>query len=254
MSAHIRALLETDRRWAVYALGDLEPPHNTYSEWLTATDEAALLLLYRRISPTVLFALGAPTPVRVLLQQVTDPELYLLVRPEILPLIAERYQVQTQIPMWRMVLEPRHFPTAPASSAVRLSMEDVPALYALFADGRATGEEPDFFFPALVAEGAFFGVWEGEALVAAAGTHLVSDNLSVGAVGCVYVRREARGRGLGRTVTQAVTAHLLARGLQTIALNVKQGNAPAIRVYETLGYERYCAFYEGTAALRETAG
>lgn len=250
MPATIREILETDRRWAVYALGDLEPPHSEFSEWRTTPDGSALILLYRRVTPNVLFTLGAPEQLHPLLEQLTEPELFLLVRPEILPVLKERYIVQSEIPMWRMILEPSRFPSVSADGAVRLGLEEVPALYALFADGRTTGEEPDFFFPALVVEGAFFGIWEGAELVAAAGTHLVSENLSLAAVGCVYVCRDRRGRGLGRMVTQAVTAHLLARGLQTIALNVKQSNSPAIYVYETLGYERYGAFYEGAATLR----
>jgi RimJ/RimL family protein N-acetyltransferase len=36
-------------------------------------------------------------------------------------------------------------------------------------------------------------------------------------------------------------------GLHTIALNVNQRNAAAIRVYERLGFARHCAFYEGIA-------
>lgn len=250
MPPSIREILETDRRWAVYALGDLEPPHSEFSEWRTTEDGSALLLLYRRVTPNVLFTLGTLEQLRPLLEQLAEPALFLLVRPEILPVLKERYNVESEIPMWRMILEPSRFPQSTASGAVRLGLAEVPALDALFGDGRATGEEPDFFFPALVAEGAFFGIWGAGELIAAAGTHLVSENLSLAAVGCVYVRRDKRGQGLGRAVTQAVTAHLLARGLQTIVLNVKQSNAPAIHVYESLGYERYCAFFEGVAEFK----
>jgi ribosomal protein S18 acetylase RimI-like enzyme len=49
--------------------------------------------------------------------------------------------------------------------------------------------------------------------------------------------------------TSAVVADLLARReLQVIALNVRQDNAAAISVYERLGFERYCAFFEGRAS------
>ncbi len=84
--------------------------------------------------------------------------------------------------------------------------------------------------------------------------------LGVAAVGNVYTRRDRRGRGLAARVTSAVTAHLLRHDppLSTVALNVNQHNAAALRVYAGLGYERYCGFHEGLARriddpLRATA-
>ena len=53
----------------------------------------------------------------------------------------------------------------------------------------------------MVTDGVFFGVYEGEALVAAAGTHLVSREEGAAAIGNIYTRRDRRGRGLGRAVT-----------------------------------------------------
>ncbi len=79
-------------------------------------------------------------------------------------------------------------------------------------------------------------------------------------MGNVYTRRDRRGRGLAARVTSAVTAHLLRHDppLSTVALNVNQHNAAALRVYAGLGYERYCGFHEGLARkiddpLRATA-
>jgi predicted GNAT family acetyltransferase len=129
----------------------------------------------------------------------------------------------------------------------RLARTDLPALAALYADGQTTGEVPDFFNPPMLEQGVFFGVYEGGSLIAAAGTHLISTELSVGAVGNVYTRRDRRGRGLAAQATSAVTAELVRSGLATIALNVNQHNAPAQRVYERLGYVRYCPFFEGVA-------
>lgn len=244
--ARIRAILETDRNWSVYALGDLAPENAAHCEWHAAPDDAALLLIYRAFDLPVLFALGPPAAVAPLLAEVHEPRLYLLAQPAVLPLLAARGTIQHQQAMWRMVLRPAAFPgPAPCPGLAALSLADFPALEALYADGAAAGEAPDFFNRAQVAGGVFWGVRTDGGLTAAAGTHLVAPELGVGAVGNVYVRRDQRGRGLGRAVTAAVTAALLERGLATIALNVNQLNTPALRTYTGLGFERTGAFYEG---------
>jgi predicted GNAT family acetyltransferase len=155
--------------------------------------------------------------------------------------------------MWRMLLDPAAFGAAAVTGAVRLTMADLPALQQLYADGEASGEAPDFFSPEMLNQGVFFGVREGEALVAAAGTHLYTPAERIGTVGNVYTRRDRRGRGLASQVTQCVTAELLRLRLQTIVLNVAQPNAAAIQVYERLGFRRYTAFYEGRARGRSFA-
>jgi ribosomal protein S18 acetylase RimI-like enzyme len=250
---HVQALLETDRDWAVYALCDLAPPHAQFSEWRVADDRSALLLLYREFATPVLFAFGPSEAVARLLAGVHEPELYLLIRPEHLPVVTERYRVAEPLAMWRMTLRVEAFSVTNGHEwreCARLGPEHFAQLEALYADGADTGEAPDFFNRAQVECGVFYGVREGDALMAAAGTHLFSEALGIGAVGNVYVRRDRRSRGLGRTVTRAVTAELLRRNLRTVGLNVRQDNAAAIRVYESLGYRRYCPFYEGLAVLK----
>ena len=61
----------------------------------------------------------------------------------------------------------------------------------------------------------------------------------------VYLGDGYRGRGLGRAVTAAVLHELV--GIETIGLNVRADNEAAIRVYESLGFERYCDFREALA-------
>ena len=246
--AEIRAILETDRPWAVYALGDLAPGFWEHSEWWCAPSGGpALVLLYRAFQTPVLFALGRPELVRIILDGIHEREMYLSIRPEILPLVKARYQVRHQTAMWRMVLDPARLGPAPLEGTVRLGSADLPALQHLYADGRPTGEVPDFFSPSMIEPGVFYGIREGRALVAAAGTHLVAPSESVGAIGNVYTRRDRRGCGLASRVTSAVAAELLRMDLRTIALNVNQCNAAAIRVYERLGFACYCTFYEGMA-------
>jgi GNAT superfamily N-acetyltransferase len=272
----IRSILETDRSWSLYALGDLQPPLWEQCEWYAAAGaEPALALLYRGAGTPVLLTVGAPEAVRPLLTEIADePTLLLHVRPEIVALLRARYEVRDERPMWRMILstddqrsgfqlpapgsrlqapsskstEPGAWSLEPgAEEVVRLGPEDLGTVQALFADGDAAGETPDFFFPSMLSGGLFFGIREGDALVAAAGTHLIVPSEGVAAVGNVYTRRDRRGRGLAAQVTSAVTRELQRMGLRTIGLNVSQTNAPAIRVYERLGYERYCGFCEGIA-------
>jgi GNAT superfamily N-acetyltransferase len=247
--AVIRAILNTDRSWSAYLLGDLAPGLFEQCEWRCSSSGApALVLLYRGFQTPVLSAIGEPTAVREILAETgEEPEIYLHIRPEILPPVQARYRDCEAWPMWRMVLEPASFRAQLDAQAVRLGTGDLPALERLYADGAEAGEAPGFFLPRMLAEGVYFGIREGDELVAAAGTHLVVPAEAVGAVGNVYTRRDRRGRGLAGQVTAAVTMELLRQHLLTIVLNVSQANEPAVRVYERLGYQRYCPYYEGLA-------
>ena len=97
----------------------------------------------------------------------------------------------------------------------------------------------------MVSDGVFHGVFQGEDLIAVAGTHLVSRDEGAAAIGNVYVRRDRRGNGLSRIVTAGVLNDL--RGIETIGLNVRRDNAAAIRVYESLGFVLHCDFCEALA-------
>lgn len=250
--AAIRARLLADRAWSVYALGDLAPgmfEHTTWHVAAHAQSHGALLMVFSGLEIPVLFAIGSADSVEALLDELGGQRrLYLLVKPEILPLIRARYRVSHETAMWRLVLDPARF-ARPASRAVRLSIADYPALLRLHADGASTGEAPDFFGPYMVEQGVFYGLYEGAELVASAGTHIVAPSEGVAVVGNVYTRRDRRGRGYARQVTGAVTDELLKHmpAGTLLALNVIQANAPALAVYRRLGYVTYCGFFEGLA-------
>ena len=82
-----------------------------------------------------------------------------------------------------------------------------------------------------------------------AGTHVVSSQARVAAIGNVYTRRDRRGQGLARRTTGAVAAELLRLGIETIVLNVAMDNAPALSVYRGLGFMPFCGYYEGSGEL-----
>jgi ribosomal protein S18 acetylase RimI-like enzyme len=249
----IRTRLRRDPAWSVYALGDLAPPMFPKTRWFMPD----LTLLVQDYGTTILFAMG-PGSVREALEQVAGP-VHLQVQRDALDEVARHAAVSSPRLMWRMTWTgdlPRRSATTlhrakadhvTSASAVtsRLNTSDVPALQALYADGEYSGESPDFFFPSMVADGVFHGIYEGAALVAAAGTHLLAREESAAAIGNVYTRHDRRGRGLGRLVTSAVLDELA--GVETIGLNVRADNEAAQHLYESLGFARHCEFYEGLA-------
>jgi ribosomal protein S18 acetylase RimI-like enzyme len=174
---------------------------------------------------------------------VTGP-VHLQVQRAALDEVAHHAAVSSSRLMWRMTwIGDRLAARQPRTS--RLGVRDVPALQALYADGQSSGESPDFFFPSMVADGVFHGIYEGTALVAAAGTHLLARGEGIAALGNVYTRRDRRGRGLGRLATSAVLGELA--GVETIGLNVRADNDAAQHLYESLGFTRHCQFYEALA-------
>jgi GNAT superfamily N-acetyltransferase len=239
----IRALLRRDPVWSVYALGDLEPDMASKTRWF-APD---LTLVLHDFDTNILFAMGTGS-VREALRHVTWP-VHLQVQADALAEVARYAAVTNARSMWRMGWSG----TAPAFSQpapTRLGAADVPALRRLYADGDVTGEAPDFFFPSMVTNGVFFGIYDDATLLAAAGTHLLSRREGVSTIGNVYTRRDQRGRGLGRTVVGAVLRALADIGtadIGTVGLNVRVDNHAALHVYESLGFVRHCQFFEALA-------
>lgn len=234
----IRTRLRRDPAWSVYALADLAPPMFPKTRWFTPD----LTLVVQDYGTAILFAMG-PGSVREALSCVTGP-VHLQVQRDALDEVARHAAISSSRLMWRMIWAADR-PSTTALGATRLSSGDVPALQALYADGASSGESPDFFFPSMVADGVFHGIYEGATLVAAAGTHVMASDEGVAAIGNVYTRRDRRGLGLGRRVMHAVGADLA--GIETIGLNVRADNDAALHLYESLGFTRHCQFYEAVA-------
>jgi predicted GNAT family acetyltransferase len=108
----------------------------------------------------------------------------------------------------------------------------------------------DAFSVTQLALGVFCGVHDKGRIVAAAGTHLISPTYGMGAVGNVFTEEMYRGRGYGTITTSAVVAELFQRGIRDVVLNVAQANTTAIRIYERLGFTKYCQFLETSAVRR----
>jgi ribosomal protein S18 acetylase RimI-like enzyme len=248
--AQILAYLETDRLYAAYAIGDLEPELFAQSTWVGAEEAGelqTLVLHFHGLKIPVLFLMGHTDGLRAILGNTLCPEqVYLTCRPEHLAMTRDFYEWDETIPMWRMVLEEANFQPA-SNDCVRLT----PAYSEQLTELYAFGEGGIGFSTAQVQHGVFWGIFAERQLIAVAGTHLVSVAYGVAAVGNVFTHPDYRGQGYGTITTQAVMTELLQRGIQDIILNVSQDNEAAIHIYEQLGFQCYCPFFEGPACARK---
>lgn len=249
----IRSFLITDRAWADYALGDLEPGLFQQTDWYGvanggAEEQGALTavaMIYHGLRPPICFLMGDARGLDLILaERIHLPEIGLSVRDEHLPVLDKYYRDDGTWPMWKMALEAADFRSV-AGDAIEISLADVPDLWALYALGGG-----DAFSPEEITRGVFCGIRREGQLVAVAGTHVVSDNGRVAALGNVMTHPDWRGRGLATLATSAVVARLIDRGVSTIGLSVSRENAAAIRVYEKLGFNKHVAFHEGNAVRK----
>jgi len=237
----ILSFLETDRLYAAYAIGDLEPAMFAKTTWAGAERDGrmkALALYYTGLKPPALFLMGDANGLRAILEDALCPEwVYLTCRRQHLPMTRDFYELNETIPMWRMVLRPARFRPV-EGDCVRLSRAHSSQLAELYALGGGIA-----FGPAQVEEGAFYGVLADGQLIAAAGTHLVSPAYGVAAVGNIFTHPNHRRRGYGTACTSQVVEELLAQGLDVV-LNVNRENTEAIGIYERLGFRRHCPYIE----------
>ena len=244
----VRRILNRDRAWAAYAIGDLAPGFIDHCEWRTPADaDDALLLVYNGFTPPIAFAMGDAPALARLFREAQAPELSLHIQPPALPALRSAYEPTFLTHMHRMVVDASSFTPVPHADVRTIGEHDVDAVLALYQDGHRRGEGPAFFSPAMLGQGSFRGVWQDGTLIAVAGTHLYSREEGVCAIGNVYTHSDCRGRGLAARVTSAVVAQALHDAIPTIVLNVGAGNVAAQRVYERLGFTLYCEFLEGEA-------
>jgi RimJ/RimL family protein N-acetyltransferase len=259
----LRQFLLTDRFFADYALGDLDPEHFQFTDWYGAEEDGelrAVMMLYNDLTPPILFATGEARGIELILDRVVRlPQLSLSIREEHLSIIEKHYQTEP-VPMLKMALEgPPSLRARSAKQSIaakdeiasssfglltmtRLDVSHMPLLEELYSYGGG-----DAFRQRSLELGVFYGIFEDERLVSVAGTHIVSDAERIAALGNVMTHPDYRGRGLATMATSAVCEELFMRGIETIGLSVSRSNEAAIRVYEKIGFKRHVLFYEGAA-------
>jgi ribosomal protein S18 acetylase RimI-like enzyme len=233
----IAAYLRTDRRYAAYALGDLDSAARARCSWGIAYDAQdeprALAMHHDGLVPQPLFLMGDPAGCRAVLASVIKPRDAFFQSTEALDVAAaDLYELERATVLLRMVVDAQTFvPTAGA--AQRLSASDIDDLNRLYQLGFRAG-----FAQAILDDAVYYGVRIRGRLVSAAGTHVINRREGIAVVGNVMTHADYRGHGFARMVTGAVTADLLEQ-VPDVALNVHADNGSAIAAYSRLGYREY---------------
>jgi ribosomal protein S18 acetylase RimI-like enzyme len=245
----LHEFLARDRLFAAYAICDLDEREFARTRWgvaLLRGRPTAIVLEYLGLSPQPLFVTGEDEGVTAVLRDVIRPRAaYLAAATDVLPAVEAVYRVDPGPPMVRMVVDRASFRPAPAAAS-RLVPSDIGELNRLYDLGLTS------WLPAeAVANGVYYGVRVNGRLVAAAGTHVISREFRMAAVGNVMTHRDHRNRGYAKVVTGAVTQELL-RFCDDVVLNVRSDNPPAIAAYQALGYREVVRFEERLVHRRGT--
>jgi ribosomal protein S18 acetylase RimI-like enzyme len=241
--------LAQDRLFAAYAICDLDEREFPRTRWGVALERGqpmAVVLEYLGLSPQPLFVMGDPVGITEILRDVIKPRAaYLAAAPELVAAVESVYRVDPGPPMVRMWVDRASFRPVPAA-ATRLVPNDIGELNRLYDLGLTS------WLPAeSVSNGVYYGLRVNGRLVAAAGTHVISREMRLAAVGNVLTHRDHRNRGYAKVVTGAVTADLL-RFCDEVVLNVRSDNPPAIAAYQALGYREHVRFDERLVHRRGT--
>jgi GNAT superfamily N-acetyltransferase len=236
-------------------LGYLDDEYADACRWLGQSEAGHLqtvVLVYEGLSRPGLFTAGDPGGIRPILR-------------DLHPLLPERvtghfvsghrdavftaYRPTGEVRrMSRMVLHrAERVATSPDEGSDRacvLGHADTAAIMALYAHW------PDNFFePYQLESGLYFGVREGDALVAIAGIHNLSRTHDVANVGNLVTHPAHRGKGYATAVTAKLLDATFAH-VSRVTLDVETGNEPAVRTYRRFGFRHAADFFEGELTLK----
>lgn len=244
----LRSMLEPQRAYAAYAIGQLQPYLFQRSAWWLSRGVGgqALLLHSSGGLGNALFAQGTVDALEAALRLHPGPR-YTFLTCELhhLETVRRHFELPDHNPVLRMLVTRETFCDATGATQ-RLSGRDVRDINRLY---RSDGT-PAFYTAENIDDAIYHGVVERGRLVAVAGTHVISYPDSIAVAGNVFVHPRYRGRGLSRLVTGAVTRDLL-QGCREVVLSVDPGNMPAVRSYEGLGYREVGRLIEGAATRRD---
>lgn len=232
----------------IYALVDLEEPFWSLSSWYRRGDAVVGMVSMPDDAAMAVYAVSTKDPegcLHLLIDLVPELPAGLLVTGPVGLGAALRphRKLAWDGPHVRYHLRrPNDLPETD-ERVVPLDHTDLSALQELYASDPGAA----FFLPHMLGDSGFVGVFEGNSLVAAAGTHVLSTVQRCAAIGAVFTRPSHRGQGLGAAVTSGAVRRVLGR-VDTLGLNVAAGNNAARAIYEAIGFAAVLTYDEAELA------
>jgi GNAT superfamily N-acetyltransferase len=233
--AVLELILNQEWPWAGFAIGDLDPAWMPHCEWWQSGD--TIVLLFDRLSPRLVCHFGDASGLATILASIQESRIWANVRPQYEAVFRQFYCPERSVRMHRMYLDR---PVASGGEAVQLHPSDRSEIEELLTTG-----EWVLFLPECLAFGHYYGVRDRGRLIAVAGTHLASHRYNIAALGTVFTHPDHRGKGLARVCSSHVLASVGRAGIGRIVLNVEDQKASARRVYERLGFQTACTYFDG---------
>lgn len=235
----LAAYFKKDPATHLYSLGDLDDvfwPNTTFYGEDLGEEVSRVTLLYRGTGLPVLLALGSEglfgsEYARFLSPLLPDP-VYAHLAPGLEDFFCADYDITAVGDHYKMSLvEPKALRGAEAEGVFRMNASHLPELTELYG-----GYPGNAFDPVMLSTGKYFGVRKQGVLVSVAGVHVFSSRFRVAALGNITTHPAYRNQGFARLVTTCLCQELLDE-VEIIGLNVKADNAPAIHLYQSLGFK-----------------
>jgi GNAT superfamily N-acetyltransferase len=252
----IRDLLQPQRAYAAYAIGQLAPRLFPYVRcWYAEGERGSGLVLHSSGGlGEAMFTMGERDAVAAIVRLHRGPrQNFATCQPDHLPVLERYFKLAQQTMMMRMHVTAATFEPAGVDDGhvrvLHLRASEARAVNRLY----STEGAPTFYSAAHIDSSYYYGVYHDARLVAVAGTHVVSPEEGVAVVGNVFTHPRFRGRGYATLATGATTAALL-RQCRDVVLTVDPKNVPAVRAYWRLGYTEVCRLIEAPVSRTDVLG
>jgi ribosomal protein S18 acetylase RimI-like enzyme len=224
----------------LYLVYDLQYERKSRATFYIAEEHGSIrgvLLKYRGYPHSLAVILGSDDAVRPLLDNVGVEKMVLLATPELSKVLGEKFPNASKSEVNIMLLDGPAANLIVRHNVIRLGVDDTRVFARSLAYRVGENLEPaeDDVVEArrLLAANAAFGIFDGDLLVSRAISHV---RLPEGwAIGGILTDSRYRGRGLATSITSALTQEAL-RYTNRVVLFVRANNAPAIHIYEKIGF------------------